>query len=293
MGNHRIAISDATTYNNISVATSTCFGDYNAYNYALFEGMVPPKTYRGSGSNGHDGGGNGHDGGGIVIGRDGSFPTNDDGSFRGFDNSPDGNPNTDDWGSPQDRHSATVGRDTGGNDTSPKIICSALYRLGHMPYAIYEVDELYGRRLLQQQPEVNEGYRKWAQVVVDWMDGKGPSFMPWIQDDQVRAQKQSELTIKVTKAIATPWAIQMAHEMGTLEKGSFTGKLLMTLGYPISKLVHKSKRKATQFDYYLLAGFCMALYGISSILKPFEGIKDFDDLSEEDLMNAERKLKSL
>ena len=287
VGNWRISFADSPTYDFIDEYDSTAFGSYDAYNYAVIKGTyVAPKPAASRKASVNDSGG-----GGDSSGRENWDSSKVSPVYGG--------------GSYIDSHTGetvrnvvttTGGRtvtNTGEGGGSKKIICSALYRLGHMPYAVFEADQLYGRKLREEMPEVNDGYRKWAQVVVDWMDGKGPSFMPWIQDDQVRAQKQSDLTIKVTKAIATPWAIQMAHEMGVLEKGSFTGKLLMTLGYPISKLVHKTKRKATQFDYYLLAGFCMALYGISSILKPLEGIKDFDDLSEEDLMNAERKLRSL
>lgn len=281
VGSHRITISQAATFADINRdADAYAVGTYAAYNYAVVTGtyVKPPpppprkasKRSQRSDIGGSDGGPNNQN----------SCTDTSAISSKTFSGARPTAP------SPTNRSTSSCGPPS-------KIICSALYRLGHMPYAVFEADQLYGRKLREEMPEVNDGYRKWAQVVVDWMDGKGPSFMPWIQDDQVRAQKQSDLTIKVTKAIATPWAIQMAHEMGVLEKGSFTGKLLMTLGYPISKLVHKTKRKGTQFDYYLLAGFCMALYGISSVLKPLEGIKDFDDLSEEDLMNAERKLRSL
>lgn len=289
VGNWRISFADSPTYDFIDEYDSTAFGSYDAYNYAVIKGTyVAPKpaAQRKASVNDSGGGGDGHDGKRENWDSSKVSPVYGGGTYYDVETGR------------EERNvvTSTGGRtvtNTGEGGGTKKIICSALYRLGHMPYAVFEADQLYGRKLREEMPEINDGYRKWAQVVVDWMDGKGPSFMPWIQDDQVRAQKQSDLTIKVTKVIATPWAIQMAHEMGVLEKGSFTGKLLMTLGYPISKLVHKTKRKATQFDYYLLAGFCMALYGISNILKPLEGIKDFDDLSEEDLMNAERKLRSL
>lgn len=120
----------------------------------------------------------------------------------------------------------------GGGD---KIICAKLYELGLLPHHIYEADEVYGEFIAQTDPALMSGYHNWATMVVDWMSGTGPSIFGW--------QPSKELAIRWANAIATPWAIQMAHEMGVRSEGSLLGKFIMKVGYPLSRRFANSKPK--------------------------------------------------
>jgi len=46
--------------------------------------------------------------------------------------------------------------------------------------------------------------------------------------------QHSESFTKFVRAIAEPWAIQMAYEMGAESEGSLLGKVLMSVGEPFS-----------------------------------------------------------
>ena len=117
-----------------------------------------------------------------------------------------------------------------------KIICTKLHSLGLMSKEIYLADQAFGIKLLEKSPDIYNGYRAWAQIVVDWMDGKGPKIMPWMED-----KKFSTVIKKWSTSwaydIATPWAEEMAYKMGVKSEGSLTGKLVTMAGVPICKFV--------------------------------------------------------
>jgi hypothetical protein len=117
-----------------------------------------------------------------------------------------------------------------------KIICTKLYELGMMSKDIYEADQAFGANLVQIRPDIYNGYRAWAEIVVDWMSGSGPKMMPWMTDDEfsIAAKKWS---IAWAYDIATPWAEQMAYVMGKKDSGSLTGRMITTAGIPICKAV--------------------------------------------------------
>ena len=135
-----------------------------------------------------------------------------------------------------------------------KIICTALHQMGLLPYDIFAADQEYGRLLAITHPNIVTGYHAWAQVVVDWMNGveDAPNVMPWVKDDAERIERTRVWAITWAQAIATPWAIQMAHEMGIREKGSKLGKFLMYVGYPISSWVGKSGKTPNAFTMIAL-----------------------------------------
>ena len=140
------------------------------------------------------------------------------------------------------------------NDGKSKIICTALHQMGLLPYDIFAADQEYGRELAKTHPDIVHGYHTWANIVVDWMNGveDAPNVAPWIKDDAKRIEHTSEWATRWAQAIATPWAIQMAHEMGIREKGSKLGKFLMYVGYPISAWVGKSGKKPSAFGMIAL-----------------------------------------
>ncbi len=161
---------------------------------------------------------------------------------------------------------APVARGGGG-----KIICTKLYELGLMSKEVYEADQAFGELMLEKDPAVIHGYHKWAQIVVDWMDGKGPKVFWWLSDED-----HAKMAIKWSRSwayeIATPWAKYMAFEMGIEKKKDTLGSILMSFGKPISRLVNKMSGDK---EPGLLAGWsCVAvftlLYTIVKISKLFK-----------------------
>jgi hypothetical protein len=117
-----------------------------------------------------------------------------------------------------------------------KIICTKLFDLGLMKLNVFEADQAFGEKLSQTNPDIYNGYRAWAEIVVEWMDGKGPKILPWMTDEQFSVYMK-EWAITWSYDIATPWAEEMAHIMGEKESGSLTGKMLMYFGMPVCKVV--------------------------------------------------------
>lgn len=112
-----------------------------------------------------------------------------------------------------------------------KIICTKLYELGMLPKEIYEADQAFGAQLVKERPDIYNGYRAWAEIVVDWMSGEGPQMMLWIRDLEERRQAQIAWSTRWAKEIATPWAEWM------FDGKNKTGLALMAIGAPISKAV--------------------------------------------------------
>ena len=122
------------------------------------------------------------------------------------------------------------------NCNCSKIICTKLYEIGLLPRDIFEADQAFGNLLKVKHPDVYNGYIAWAQIVVDWMSGKGPKMMPWMSDEEFSIAAQN-WSISWAENIATPWAEYMAYKMGLKEEINKTGFVLMMVGIPISKAV--------------------------------------------------------
>lgn len=124
----------------------------------------------------------------------------------------------------------------GGGGGGSKIICTKLYELGLMDKGIYLADQAFGAKLIQSHPDIYNGYRAWAEIVVDWMNGQGPKMMPWMSDQQFSAAAK-KWSVSWAQDIATPWAESMAYQMGHRESDNFTGKMITLVGTPICKVV--------------------------------------------------------
>ena len=124
----------------------------------------------------------------------------------------------------------------GGGVGGGKIICTKLHELGLMSTDIYLADQAFGAELLQTRPDIYNGYRAWAEIVVDWMSGQGPKMMPWMSDEQFGHAAQRWST-SWAQDIATPWAQHMAYKMGVVEKDNVTGRMITLVGIPICKAV--------------------------------------------------------
>jgi hypothetical protein len=124
----------------------------------------------------------------------------------------------------------------GGGGGVGKIICTKLHELGLLSEEIYLADQAFGAELLQTRPDIYNGYRAWAEIVVDWMDGAGPKMMPWMSDETFSTAAKKWST-KWAQEIATPWAEHMAYKMNKAEKDNLTGKIITLVGIPICKAV--------------------------------------------------------
>jgi hypothetical protein len=117
-----------------------------------------------------------------------------------------------------------------------KIICTKLYELGLLPEHIYLADQEFGAKLIETDPDVYHGYRAWAEIVVDWMNGSGPKMMPWMTDEQFGVAIKKWSTAWAYD-IATPWAEEMAFKIGRTSNSSLTGRMITAAGVPICKAV--------------------------------------------------------
>jgi hypothetical protein len=123
-----------------------------------------------------------------------------------------------------------------GGGGGGKIICTKLYELGLMSKEIYLADQAFGADLVKRSPDIYNGYRAWAEIVVDWMDGQGPKMMPWMTDEAF-GQAAKKWSTAWAVDIATPWAEEMAYQMGKNPSSNRTGKVIMAVGTPICKAV--------------------------------------------------------
>jgi len=122
------------------------------------------------------------------------------------------------------------------NCNCSKIICTKLYQIGLLPRDIFEADQAFGDQLAISYPDVYNGYIAWAEIVVDWMDGRGPKMMPWMSDEKF-AQAAKKWSTRWAQDIATPWAEEMAYQMKESMLPNNTGKAIMAIGTPICKIV--------------------------------------------------------
>jgi len=129
-----------------------------------------------------------------------------------------------------------AGGSGGGGGGGGKIICTKLYELGLMSKEIYLADQAFGAELIKSHPDIYNGYRAWAEIVVDWMDGRGPKMMPWMSDEAFGQAARSWST-RWAQAIAIPWAEEMAYQMKESMLPNNTGKAIMAIGTPICKIV--------------------------------------------------------
>lgn len=154
----------------------------------------------------------------------------------------------------------------GGGGGGCKIICTKLHELGYLSDNIYQADEMFGQYLRENDPYAYYGYIKWASVVVDWMENKGPSFMFWIRDKNMRNEKQRNLVINWARRIATPWAEHMAHKMGVGKTDNRAGRLIMKTGLWISRTIGKYSKTTKPTKNITLAYIMWAVFGIFWLL---------------------------
>jgi hypothetical protein len=154
-----------------------------------------------------------------------------------------------------------------------KIICSKLHDKGLMPAKIFAADQAYGKWLYKNDKAVYRGYIRWARIVTAWMDGKGPAFMVWIKDDEKRNQLQREAITRMALRIGSPWSLHMAFLMGAVPNDNLRGRVLMTIGVPICRLLdkiprvrEKNKRHRLPVLYAMWAAFYLSHWTASAVV---------------------------
>lgn len=151
------------------------------------------------------------------------------------------------------------------NCNCSKIICTKLYEIGLMPYSVFAADQEFGEQLRMKDPEVYEGYIRWASVIVSGMEGTAPDFMFWYPKKD-RKQAEKEATIKWAHKVATPWSEHMAYLMGVRKEDNNVGRIIMKLGKPLSRLAAKLPKnyKFGVIGSYTLWLICPSLYFIAT-----------------------------
>ncbi len=147
------------------------------------------------------------------------------------------------------------------NCNCSKIICTKLHELGLMPNDIFVADQAFGEQLKKTDPEVYEGYVRWASVIVSGMEGTAPDFMLWVnKTDRKEVEKQA--TIKWAQKVAKPWSEHMAYLMGVIPEDNNVGRLIMKMGRPLSRLAAKLPKnyKFGLFGAVTLWMICPSLY---------------------------------
>jgi hypothetical protein len=117
-----------------------------------------------------------------------------------------------------------------------KIICAKLYEFGYMDPNVWVADQKYGKWLRENDRRVYRGYIRWARTVTAWMDGKGPDCFLWLPKEK-RAMAQKEAITRMALRIGIPWSEHMAYLMGARPQDNLRGRVLMTIGKPISRLI--------------------------------------------------------
>lgn len=101
-----------------------------------------------------------------------------------------------------------------------KIICGELYAQGLLPVKVYLGDMIYAQTV---SDDTRNGYLAWSRYYV-------------------KAMQKSKLATMAIYPLARGWATEMAYRAGTVDKGSWVGKVLSWTGEPICNLIGKVRR---------------------------------------------------
>lgn len=127
-----------------------------------------------------------------------------------------------------------------GDGGGGKVICTELYRQGHLPEDIYQVDQDFGKLLLRKDPVTYWGYRKWADILVNYMQGKGNPIIPkmffWVDKDK-KQEMSKDIALYLAKLLGKPFAYELARRQGKVKEFSIFGYLLVTVGLKVCKLI--------------------------------------------------------
>jgi hypothetical protein len=145
---------------------------------------------------------------------------------------------------------ATGNAGAGGGGGGDKIICNKLAELGYFDPAMNAADQQFGRELKVKDPAAYHGYLRWAQTVVDLMEGQGSEQLRrwvffWQRDAQKRVDMQKRIVIYYMNVVARPWAEEMAYRMQApgYTQSNTAGKLIMNIGMPLNRIISRLNGK--------------------------------------------------
>jgi hypothetical protein len=132
----------------------------------------------------------------------------------------------------------------GGGGGKCKIICQKLAEMGFFDSAMNAADQQFGIMLQNQDPDAYNGYLRWAQPVVDLLEGQGSATFRkiaffWVRDEQRRQQIQSNIVAHYLDVIARPWAEEMAYRMKAdgYDQSNPAGRFIMNIGLPMCRAI--------------------------------------------------------
>jgi hypothetical protein len=132
----------------------------------------------------------------------------------------------------------------GGGGGRCKIICQKLAEMGFFDSAMNAADQQFGIMLQDQDPDAYNGYLRWAQPVVDLLEGQGSATFRkiaffWVRDEQRRQQIQSNIVAHYLDVIARPWAEEMAYRMKAdgYAQSNPAGRFIMNIGLPMCRAI--------------------------------------------------------
>ena len=140
----------------------------------------------------------------------------------------------------------------GGGGGGSKVICTALYQMNMMPKELYDHDQRFGKWLYENDPVAYKGYRKWADVLVKYMNGQGkpllPSLLFWKTPEQKQELSQ-RIAVRVGNFVGYSFATEIARRAGQDVPFNLKGWLIVSVGLKICKAIgfayglHKKSRK--------------------------------------------------
>jgi hypothetical protein len=123
----------------------------------------------------------------------------------------------------------------GGGGGAGKVICTELHLQGKLDDATMAADREFGRAVRDSDPYTMIGYHVLALPIV-------------------RLMKKSNIVTNAVALLALPWAKEMYFKQTGEGKGSYRGRILMSLGIPLCRKVGRSASRVKQYAPKYLGG---------------------------------------
>lgn len=111
-----------------------------------------------------------------------------------------------------------------GGGGGATVICTELRRQGYLDENVWIADAAFGR---SQSQATRDGYRLWAAPLA-------------------RGMALSRVLTVAVAALAIPWAVEMAYQMGVRKHGSLVGRAVMAIGLPLCTYLGENFRKESR-----------------------------------------------
>ena len=123
----------------------------------------------------------------------------------------------------------------GGGGGAGKVICTELHLQGKLDDATMAADREFGLAVRDSDPYTMIGYHVLALPIV-------------------RLMKKSSIVTNAVALLALPWAKEMYFKQTGEGKGSYRGRILMSLGIPLCRKVGRSASRVKQYAPKYLGG---------------------------------------